>query len=59
MKKARLVLTGCLMLLALIMLIGGFYGTPTALAAESNETPAAVASEYSEYNETPKALETN
>lgn len=59
MKKAHLVLTRCLMLLALIMLIGGFYGTPKALAAESNETPAAVASEYSEYNETPKALDTN
>jgi len=49
MKKARMVLTGCMMLLALILLIGSFYATPT-VAAELNQTSK---TQTSEYNQTP------
>lgn len=56
MKKKSLVLTGCMMLLAVILLIGGFYGTPTALAAEYDQTPT---TQTSEYNETSADTDTN
>ncbi len=55
MKKARVILTGCMMLLALMMLIGGFYGTPTALAAEYNRTPITQTSEYNQTSADPEA----
>ena len=54
--KARLVLIGCMMFLALIMLIGNFYGTAKALAAEYDRTPT---TQSSEYNETPVDTNTN
>ena len=56
MKKPRLVLTCYLVILALITLIGCFYGTPTALATESDQTPTTLTSEY---NETPVDLDTD
>lgn len=56
MKKPRLVFTCYLVILALITLIGCFYGTPTALATESDETPTTLTSEY---NETPVDSDTN
>lgn len=54
--KARLVLISCTMFLALIMLIGNFYGTAKALAAEYDRTPT---TQSSEYNETPVDTNTN
>ena len=54
--KARLVLIGCTMFLALIMLIGNFYGTAKALAAEYDRTPT---TQTNEYNETPVDTNTN
>src|SRR5579883_1973387 len=57
MKRMRLILKSCLMLLTVIMLciICGFYGTSTALASEYSE-PVSVKSEY---NETPVAEDAN
>lgn len=53
MKKTSLIMMSCLMLLALIIfIISGFYGTPTALASEYSETPAAT----SQYQENPSDL---
>ncbi|HEY9605508.1 MAG TPA: hypothetical protein V6C85_28140 [Allocoleopsis sp.] len=48
MKKLRLVLTCCLMLLILVLVIGGIGSTPTALASESEQAPVTATSETGE-----------
>jgi hypothetical protein len=57
MKKMRLILKSCLMLLTVIMLciICGFYGTSAALASEYGES----VSEKTEYNQTPASEDAN
>lgn len=59
MKKAREIITGCLVILTLVLIVACCYGTPTALAAESEQTPTTQTSEYSEYNEKPIDPDTN
>jgi hypothetical protein len=53
MNRAReIIITGCLVILALI-LPWGFYRTPIAMAAQSEPTPIAQTSGYSEYSDRP------
>jgi mono/diheme cytochrome c family protein len=51
MKQSRLLLTGCAMLFAvLILTIGGIYAAPTALADEYTKTSVAANSDYGDSN---------
>lgn len=45
--KARLILTGCMLLLASILLVSS-YGTYTALAAQYDQTPTTQNNEYNQ-----------